>query len=376
MAHEPAPDQTFGDGHSDGLEPVYPIDVVNRGGSASELLREYAHTAFGGRNLGEAADVLEGMIRDPECFVVCTVAGAMTVAKQGLLLCEMIDRGWIHAIVATGALMTHGFVEGSGRTHFKYDPRMNDVDLHKKGYDRVYDTLELEQNLDEVDHIIREVVETIPEDATLYSALVMRELGRWLDRTMAADGRAVLRSAFRKNVPVYVPAFTDSEMGLDVAVLNQVRLAAGKKRRAYDPFFDVEHYARHVAGQTRCGIFTIGGGVPRNWAQQLGPFVDHMNKTTTRTGKGFRFTYGVRICPEPVHWGGLSGCTYSEGVSWGKFVPPAEGGRFSEVLCDATIAWPLLVRGLWERVGDAPAKKTLKNPNDEDRIVWKGTELP
>ncbi len=62
-----------------------------------------------------------------------------------------------------------------------------------------------------------------------------------------------------------------------------------------------------------------------------------------------RFRYGVRICPEPVHWGGLSGCTYSEGVSWGKFLPPGEGGRFAEVLSDATVAWPLVVRAVIER---------------------------
>jgi deoxyhypusine synthase len=373
--HDHSHTTEFGTGHSDGLEPVYPIDVIRRGGSASELLREYAHTAFGGRTLGEAADVLEQMIRDPECLVVCTVAGAMTVAKQGLLLCEMIERGWIHAVVATGALMTHGFVESSGRTHFKYDPRMNDVDLLRKGYDRVYDTLELEQNLDDVSHIVQEVLEALPEDVTMYSALIMRELGRYLEKTQPPGARGVLRSAFLHNVPVFVPAFTDCEMGLDVAVMNQTRLADGKKRRAYDPFLDVEHYARVVAGQKRCGIFTIGGGVPRNWAQQLGPFVDHMNKTTTRTGTAFRFHYGVRICPEPVHWGGLSGCTYSEGVSWGKFVPYNEGGRFSEVLTDATIAWPLLVRGLWERLGDAPVEKRLARPQDETRIIWQGTEL-
>ena len=64
-----------------------------------------------------------------------------------------------------------------------------------------------------------------------------------------------------------------------------------------------------------------------------------------------KFSYGVRICPEPVHWGGLSGCTYSEGVSWGKFVPEAEGGRYAEVLVDATVAWPIVVKAVLERLG-------------------------
>jgi deoxyhypusine synthase len=70
----------------------------------------------------------------------------------------------------------------------------------------------------------------------------------------------------------------------------------------------------------------------------------------------------VRICPEPVHWGGLSGCTYSEGVSWGKFVPPSEGGHFAEVPSDATIAWPLIVKAVQERLaaqGQKPQKRLV-----------------
>ena len=67
-----------------------------------------------------------------------------------------------------------------------------------------------------------------------------------------------------------------------------------------------------------------------------------------------RYKYAVRICPEPEHWGGLSGCSYTEGVSWGKFVPESEGGRFAEVFADATIAWPLIFRAVIERLDANP----------------------
>ena len=73
----------------------------------------------------------------------------------------------------------------------------------------------------------------------------------------------------------------------------------------------------------------------------------------------------MRLCPEPVHWGGLSGCTYTEGVSWGKFVSREEGGRFAEVHCDATIAWPLLVRAIWKRRGKAERGRG----NEKDRAL-------
>ena len=137
------------DGFSDNLMPLESLDL-NKVRTIDDLVKGMKNTAFGGRSVGEAADVLEAMIKDKDCFAVGTFAGAMTVAKMGLLICEMIDRGMLQAIVSTGALMTHGMVEGSGMTHFKYDPRMDDEELFKFGYNRVYDTLELERNLDDL----------------------------------------------------------------------------------------------------------------------------------------------------------------------------------------------------------------------------------
>jgi len=344
--HNPGHRQKLASGHDDRLEALTPLDVGALG-SVDALLRGMARTAFGGRRLGEAADVLEAMVRDERCFKVVTIAGAMTIAKQGLVLCEMIDRGWVQAVVATGALMTHGFVEGAGMSHFKHRAGMDDTELFDKGYNRVYDTLELEQNLDDAEKIVSATLDAIPEGTTLSSALITEALGRYL--ASHVKGRAVLKSALERRVPVYIPAFTDSELGLDVAVYNRRREMQGKPRRPFDPFLDLEAYTDQVRSAERIGIFTIGGGVPRNWAQQVGPYLDISQKRLGIEEPFRRFQYGVRICPEPDHWGGLSGCTYSEGVSWGKFVPESEGGRFAEAMVDATIGWPLVVRAVIER---------------------------
>ena len=90
------------DGVSDGLVPLSPLDL-SRIDSTDDLVRAMSQTAFAGRTLGEAADVLEAMVRDPDCYVVCTLSGAMTVAKMGLGLCDMIEQGWVQAVVSTGA---------------------------------------------------------------------------------------------------------------------------------------------------------------------------------------------------------------------------------------------------------------------------------
>jgi deoxyhypusine synthase len=335
-------------GHEDGLEPLSALDVA-AAGSVDALVRGMADTAFGGRRLGEAADVLEEMVRDRDCYKVLTISGAMTIAKQGLLVCEMIDRGWVQCVIATGALMTHGFVEAAGMLHFKHRPDMSDEELFAKGYNRVYDTLELEQNLDDTEKIVNDVLDGMPEGIVLSSHVINEALGRYLEQH--ARGRAILKSAVRHGVPIFIPAFTDSELGLDVAVYNRRREVAGLKRRPYDPFLDLEAYADAIRRHERIGIITIGGGVPRNWAQQVGPYLEISEKRLGTPEPVRRFHYGVRICPEPDHWGGLSGCSYSEGVSWGKFVSPRDGGRFAEVPVDATIAWPLLVRVVIERLG-------------------------
>jgi deoxyhypusine synthase len=260
----------------------------------------------------------------------------------------MIDRGWVQAVVTTGALMTHGFVEGAGMAHFKHRPSMRDEELFDRGYNRVYDTIELETNLDDTEEILRKVLGGLPDDAMLCSRVVTERLGRYLLEN--TEGRAILKSAAARQVPVYVPAFTDSELGLDVAIFNHLRVMSGRKRLPFDPYLDLDAFAQHAREHEVMGIFTIGGGVPRNWAQQVAPYLEIRSKRLHIDEPMRRYRYGVRICPEPDHWGGLSGCSYSEGVSWGKFVPEAEGGRFAEVFADATIAWPLVVRAVMERL--------------------------
>ncbi|MBW3542598.1 MAG: deoxyhypusine synthase family protein [Planctomycetes bacterium] len=368
--------RTLHDGRVDGLVPLESLNLADVH-SFADLLRGMRRTAFGGRQLGEAFDILLETARRPDVRVVLTVSGAMTVAKQGRLICDMIDRGLVHAVVATGALIAHGLTESIGLLHYRYDPSHSDEALFERGYNRIYDTLEMEANLNDLAEFVSEVIEKDPPaDGVWSSARVCRAVGRALQK--ASHGPGVLRSAFEQDVPVFIPAFTDSEMGLDF-VLTAVRKAlSGAAQRTggtggsptsaegrddyeaiyqsvppFNPFLDLQEYARLILSGGTWGILTIGGGVPRNWAQQVGPYVDITNGRLGTKLPVPRFRYGVRICPEPVHWGGLSGCTYSEGVSWGKFVPPDEGGRYAEVASDATLVWPLLMKAVFEELDGA-----------------------
>lgn len=332
----------------DRLTPIFPLDL-SRVQTVDDLVRAMGQTAFTARQIGDAADVLEAMARDKDCFVVLTLSGAMTVAKMGLVFCDLVESGVVKAIVSTGALMAHGLVEATGRSHFRYDARMGDSELFVAGYNRVYDSLEPEVNLDAVEEVMQHILNAWDAEEGVCSWKINRRIGEYLVRN--AKGRGILKSCAERNVPVFVPAFTDSELGIDFALHKRLRKSQGRPLLRFDPYEDFECFASTMLNTKRMGIFTIGGGVPRNWAQQFGVYAELLARRGYEKLPLKRYSYGLRICPEPVNWGGLSGSTYTEAVSWGKFVPPDEGGRFAEVLDDATVALPLIVAAVLQRIG-------------------------
>jgi deoxyhypusine synthase len=308
----------------DRLVPGEPLDLA-KVRSIDGLVRATAKTAFTGRQLGEAVDVLEAMARDEDCFVVMTLAGPMTVAKHGLIITELIDRGIVNAIVSTGSLMVNNYAGDA---------------LHPEG------------NLGEFEEVMS-VLEDWDHADVMCSYKLNHAIGAHLSKH-AREQRGILESAYEKGVPVFVPAFTDSELGLDVALNNRMRESTGRHKIRFDPFEDLEHFAATLLRQTRLGIFTIGGGVPHSWSQQFGPFIELRRRRMNENIPPKRHHYGVRIGPEPVH---------GEPISWDKFVPPAEGGKFGEVFVDATVGLPIIVAAVLERLGkdkSSPAKKKVK----------------
>ena len=333
----------------DKLRPIFPLDL-SKCHTIDQLVRAMGDTAFTGRQIGDAADVLEAMARDKDCFVVLTLSGALTVGKMGLIFCDLIDSGIVKAVVSTGALMAHGLVEATGLSHFRYDPsKMDDEELFEAGYNRVYDSLEPETNLDHVEDVVDHIFDQWDANEVVCSWKVHRRVGEYLMKQ--GGGRGILKSAYERNVPVFVPAFSDSELGIDFALHKIGRQKALRPLLRFDPFEDFENFADTMMATKRMGIFTVGGGVPRNWSQQFGVYAELMARRGYKKVPLKRYNYGLRICPEPVHWGGLSGSTYTEAVSWGKFVPPEEGGRFAEVFEDATVALPLVVGAVLQRIG-------------------------
>ncbi len=335
-------------------DPRFVMPVLNRvledrlgGGKLSKVaglisdLEQYGGLAA---EVAQGAKTFKAMVEDKDCFVFFTMSGAMTIAKMGLVICDMIDHGMVQALASTGALMAHGLVESVGLKHYKYDPSKGDAELAAARLNRVTDTLEPESNLDHIEGVLDDLLNGFEAGQPFSPVILNRMIGEDLARKHPND-RGILKSAFQKNVPVMVPAFVDSEIGNDVHVHNRKRERDGRRQLVMDMELDTRLLVDLATTHKRAGIFTIGGGVPRNNVQNVAPLVEIMNERMGWSMPDCKFRYGCRICPDRMHYGHLSGCTYSEGMSWRKF---DTAGMFAEVHADATQVWPFYVKYVLE----------------------------
>ncbi|MGH7854967.1 MAG: deoxyhypusine synthase family protein, partial [Candidatus Binatia bacterium] len=200
-------------------------------------------------------------------------------------------------------------------------------------------------NLDTVEEVIGKVIEKIDGSRPMGPTELNKLIGKHLAENYPND-RGILKSAYVHGVPVFVPAFIDSELGNDIYIHNMKRRRRGKKPILMDLERDSKELIKLVTGSKRFGIFTIGGGVPRNNVQNVAPLIEIINERLGPTFPNRRFSYGVRICPDRPHFGHLSGCTYSENESWRK---ADKNGIYAEMIADATQVWPFLVKYIMEK---------------------------
>jgi len=291
--------------------------------------------------VAEGAEIVRAMVEDPDCTVFMTLSGAMTIAQMGLVLCDMIDMEMVDYIASTGALMAHGLVERMGLQHYKHNPKHDDKLLARRKLNRVTDTLEPEENFDHIDKVVDAVLRRLSGKEPMSPAIFHRMIGEYLARHFPNE-RGILKSAYRQGVPVLVPAFHDSEIGNDTYTHNAWRELHGKKPIVMNMELDTARLVEMATKAKRLGIFTIGGGVPRNFTQNVAPLIEILNARIKQLGlPTAKFFYGVKICPDKMHPGHLSGCTYDEGKSWRKM---EYNGRFGSVQADATQVWPFIIK--------------------------------
>jgi deoxyhypusine synthase len=304
--------------------PVCPSDNV------ATLLSGMAKTGFQGRKLGESVEIWRRMLADPDCTIFFGLSGAMIPAGMQRCLVEMVRRHYVDAIVSTGANIFHDTCEHLGVCHYLGHHHVDDADLYKKGIDRIYDVFAFEEEFRSVDRLIADWSESIAPFRGSSRELINR-FGQWLvDEKPARD--SLTSVCAKEKIPIFIPALADSSIGIGLLIA---------RRRGFDididQIADADEITTIVEGAKKTGVIYVGGGVPKNFIQQtqvIGSI--HENELGGHD-------YAIQYTTDSPHWGGLSGCTFDEAISWGK---ESSESQQVQVHVDATIALPLVLSAL------------------------------
>ena len=297
---------------------------------STSIIEAFGEMAFQARNLHRATMIYEKMLSDGDCSIILCLAGSIFSAGLKIVVRDMVRHDMVDAIVSTGAIVVdQDFFEALGYSHYRGTPSADDEMLRQRMIDRIYDTYIDEEELRECDLTVAGIADSM--DPGPYSSQeFMLELGRYLDEKRPGAASVVLE-CFRKNLPIFVPALSDCSAGLGL-VYHQFRRESGR-RVTIDSAKDFLDLTRIKMAAKETGLVMIGGGVPKNFAQDVSVAADILGS------EAGMHKYAIQITVADVRDGGLSGSTLREAHSWGKVDDKYEQMVFSE----ATIAFPLLV---------------------------------
>jgi len=318
--------------------------------SISQLLSQMSQTGFQGRKLAEALEVLEKMMKDPSVTIFMGYAGSLSTTGQWKIIQWFIENHYIDVLVPTGANISEDIVEAMGFSYHQLEHQADDKTLFQEGYNRYYDVCGKESDYFRMTELIAEFILTLKENYPYSSREFLAAFGKWLE---GKGIESIVTVAAREKVPIFCPAIIDSPYG-------DASLIARSKgfHLTLDAVKDYVEFMSLAEKIQDTGVIYIGGGVPKDFIQLLAVTSDLLYpdmKVPNKEGKkraGTRETYyphqyAVQITTDSPQWGGLSGCTFDEAISWGKEQPE---GRFVQCYCDATIALPLLAHALAERM--------------------------
>ncbi len=305
-----------------------------RGSADIRHLVDEGYQAFNAARLGEACRIYCERMLAPEhdTTIALTVAGALTPAGLGGCVIELMDRGLVDFVISTGANLYHDLHYALNFTLHRGSPFVDDVALYKEGVIRIYDVLFPSQVLLETDAYIRDFLVESGMAGPVSTADLHYALGQRLLATHpGCEEYSVVARAARCGVPIYTSSPGDSSIGMNIAfhaLINGGTLMI-------DPSRDVNEVCAFILAGRKNGCVILGGGSPKNFYLQGQPTLWEVYGIP-KGGNDFF----IQITTDQVVWGGLSGATPSEAVSWGK-VNPGVLPDTVVAYCDSTIAFPL-----------------------------------
>lgn len=303
------------------------------------LVEAMANTAFQGRNLARAADIYNQMLSDSNCAIILCLAGSLISAGMKKIVLDLVNHNMVDAIVSTGAnIVDQDFFEGLGFKHYQGSPTLDDEQLQKLSIDRIYDTLIDEDHLRICDHTIHDIANSLTP-RPYSSREFIYAMGEFLSRKHP-DADSIVLAAYKKQVPIFVPAFSDCSAGFGL-VMHQIEHP--KQHVSIDSVKDFRELTQLKIESRETGLLMVGGGVPKNFAQDIVVAAELLGKDAPL------HKYAVQITVADERDGALSGSTLREACSWGKVSVVHE----QMVFCEATIALPLIAgyayhKGAWK----------------------------
>ncbi len=319
---------------------VVPFEI-RPGAGADEIVRRMGHTSFQARNLALAADIWCRMLAD-RTTIMLGLAGALVPAGMREIIVYLIEHRMVDVIVSTGANLYHDLYETMGFPHWQGSPEDDDVELGRLRINRFFDVLAPETDFFQGERWVTEFALTLEPDRPYHTREYFRLIGEALQPLAKREG--ILTAAAKHGVPIYCPALGDSVHGIAIAA---ARTRSGQ-RVLFDIIGDVMETSWIAASSESTGVIYLGGGTPKNFVQQTEVTAYIFNRELP----GHK--YGIQITMDQPQWGGLSGCTFDEAISWRKIAPEA---RTVTLYSETTVALPLIVSAVAERAADVIAAR-------------------
>ena len=314
-------------------KPVRHIDVTSF--DATPIIDAMREMSFTSRDTAAAADIFERMLRDKGCTIVLSLAGSTSAAGCMQVYADMVQYNMVDAVVATGAsIVDMDFFEALGFKHYQGSPNADDRQLRELYLDRIYDTSIDEEQLQACDMAVKKIADVLPPKP--YSSReFIHEMGRYLTEHAVKKG-SLVELAYRHNVPIFCPAFTDSSAGFGL-VKHQVERP--DRHLTLDSIRDFYELTRIKMEAKASGVFMIGGGVPKNFIQDTVICAEVLGRDVPM------HKYAVQITVADARDGACSSSTLKEASSWGKVDTAFEQMVFAE----AGSVLPLIVSYLYHR---------------------------
>lgn len=319
--------------------------------TVSELLNDMAKTGFQGKSLAKAVEVLEHMIKDENTTILLGYAGSLSTTGQWKIINWLIENRFIDVLVPTGANISEDLIDAMGRGYWQGSHVVDNEELFQEGYNRYYDVYGREDDYLEMTEVIAEFIMTLDEGYKYSSREFLHLFGLWLSKR---NIKSIVTTAAEHGVPVFCPAIADSPYG-DAALIAKSKGFT----LTIDAIKDYIEFMRMGEKVSSTGVIYIGGGVPKDFIQLFAvtggllyegmevPHREHGLKRESTPETYYPHRYAVQITTDSPQWGGLSGCTFEEAISWGKEDPQ---GRYVQCYCEATIALPIISHALAERI--------------------------